>query len=139
MFGVTRDQVAAVRPFEGLDDETLDAVIAHSLFVWSPAGQTVVKTGDAGHGFYIILSGDADVRIDGDTVARLGPGDLFGEMALEGRGKRSADVVARAPLSLMTMSVWNYQAISAKYPVVAERLRDLAEQRRADTPTPSGT
>ncbi len=130
MFAVTTDQLAQAPAFEGLDPATLDAVASHALYIWVPAGQFVVRQGESGFDFYVILTGDASVVSGGETVAELGPGDVFGEMALIDRGKRTADVVGRSPLSLMTMSPWNYRSITKRYPAIAERLNELARARR---------
>lgn len=131
MFGVTREQLAAVHPFEGLDDETLDAILGRALFIWVPAGQTVVQEGTSGFDFYVILAGDADVESGGRVVAHLGPGDVFGEMALVDGARRNANVEAASALTLMTMSAWNYRATTTEFPAVAVRLEQLAESRRS--------
>jgi CRP/FNR family cyclic AMP-dependent transcriptional regulator len=131
MFGVTREQLGQTGPLADLDPETVDAVMEQSLFVWVPRDQTIVHQGDAGHEFYIILTGHAEVRRDGSTVAELGPGDVFGEMAASG-ATRSADVVAIEPLTLMTMSYWNYRHLERERPDLANRLSDLAASRRPD-------
>ncbi|MDX1745001.1 MAG: cyclic nucleotide-binding domain-containing protein [Halobacteriales archaeon] len=129
----TTEQIADVRPFVGLDEEVLAAVAEKSLYIWVPKGQTVIRQGDSGFEFYIIRAGDAIVKKDGEIIARLGRGAVFGEMVVEGGGRRSADVIAETPLSLMTMSVWNYRSITEEYPELAERFREIAESRRNDT------
>ena len=130
MFGATTEQIADVRPFAGLDQEILEAVADKSLYIWVPKGQMIIRQGDSGFEFYIIRSGDAIVQKNGEIIARLGRGDVFGEMVVEGGGRRSADVIAETPLSLMTMSIWNYRSIAEEFPEVAERLREIAQARR---------
>lgn len=130
MFAVNTEQLADAPAFRGLDQETLEAVASNALYMWVPAGQAVVREGESGFDFYVILAGDADVMTAGETIAELGPGDIFGEMALIGRSKRTADVVARAPLSLMTMSAWNYRSVTKRFPALADRLAQLARSRQ---------
>lgn len=132
MFGVTTEQLAEVRPFQGLDEEALEALASRGVFMWVPEGQAVIRQGEAGSGFYVIMAGEAEVSIDSETVAVLGPGDVFGEMALvEGRKtRRNADVVARAPLTIMTMSAANYRNIATRFPDLGARLRELADSRQ---------
>jgi glutaminase len=65
------------------------------------AGQCVVKAGDAAESMFFIYSGELEVVVDADAqkqlrLKTLGPGTVFGEMALLNDQKRSADVVAAA-------------------------------------------
>ena len=46
------------------------------------AGRTVLRQGDLGQEFALIVSGEADIVKDGEIVARIGPGAYFGEVAL---------------------------------------------------------
>ena len=131
MFAVTTEQLGEAPAFAGLDRQTLDAVASNALYIWVPSGQLVVRAGESGFDFYVILAGDADVVNDGAVVASLGPGDVFGEMALIEGGQRTADVVARSPLSLMTMSAWNYRSVAKRFPALADRLTRLALSRRS--------
>jgi CRP-like cAMP-binding protein len=131
VFAVTTDQLAEAPAFDGLDHDTLEAIASRGLYIWVPAGQAVVKAGESGFDFYVILSGDADVVSDDVAVARLGAGDVFGEMALIDGGKRTADVVARTPLSLMTMTSWNYRSVTKQFPALADRLMQLARSRQS--------
>lgn len=129
--GVTRDQLAALPLFEGLDPDALDAIASRAVFIGAHPGLKLIREGESGFDFFVIVDGEADVVVGGEAVARLGKGDVFGEMALEGGGKRSADVVARTVMSLLTMMVWDYRTTEQEYPVVGERLRALAEARRS--------
>jgi MFS family permease len=66
-------------------------------------GQEVVRQGDVGDRYYVIESGEVDVVGDGRVVARLGPGDAFGEIALLRHTRRTATVVARSDLRLRAL------------------------------------
>lgn len=127
--GVTREQLAGIPLFEGLDGEALDAIAARSLFIGAHPDLKIIEKGESGFDFYIILSGEAEVMADGNSIARLGPGEVFGEMALEGYGKRNADVVARTIMSLLTMMIWDYRTVEREHPEIGERLRRLAQER----------
>jgi CRP-like cAMP-binding protein len=58
------------------------------------AGETIFEEGDPGDVMYVILDGDIDVRLKGQSINMIGPGEIVGEMALIDSSPRSADVVA---------------------------------------------
>ncbi len=58
----------------------------------------MTNEGDFGHGFFAIEDGTAEVLRDDTVVASLGPGDVFGEIALLASGRRTASVVATTPM-----------------------------------------
>jgi CRP/FNR family cyclic AMP-dependent transcriptional regulator len=64
------------------------------------AGSTIVKQGEPGDSFYIVLSGQAKVTIGRRFVARMLPGDHFGEIAVLDPGPRTASVVSETPMTL---------------------------------------
>ena len=69
-----------------------------------PAGVTVFEQGDVGDRYFVIESGEAEVIGDGRVVARLGPGEGFGEIALLRRIRRTATVRAGSDLSLQSLA-----------------------------------
>jgi CRP-like cAMP-binding protein len=68
------------------------------------AGAKIIGEGDAGEEFYVIADGAAEVIRGGNAVAKLGPGDYFGELALLDPAPRDATVTATAPSNLLVLS-----------------------------------
>ncbi|XP_026469120.1 cAMP-dependent protein kinase type I regulatory subunit isoform X1 [Ctenocephalides felis] len=81
------------------------------------AGATIVKQGDPGEDFFIIVEGTAKVlqkRVDSDTpveVGRLGPSDYFGEIALLLDRPRAATVVACGPLKCVRLDRARFERV----------------------------
>jgi CRP-like cAMP-binding protein len=76
-------------------------------------GQTIVTQGKGGEGFFVIVSGKADVireRSDGEkiTVNTFGPTDFFGELALLDEGLRTASVIATEPTECLALTRWDF-------------------------------
>jgi len=67
-------------------------------------GATLTRQGEPGREFMIIIDGTAQVVIDGQTVAHLGPGDFLGELAVISGVKRTATVVATSDMSLEVLN-----------------------------------
>jgi len=68
-----------------------------------PAGQDIVKEGEEGVGFFLISDGKVEVTRKGESLATLGQGSFFGEMALLDHHRRSATVRAVEPTSVITL------------------------------------
>ena len=75
--------------------------------------------------------GTAEVTQDGKTVAELGPGEFFGEMGVLERAPRNATVVAKTPMTLLTLTSWDVKRLESKSPEAMEQLQQVIEQRRA--------
>jgi CRP/FNR family transcriptional regulator, cyclic AMP receptor protein len=92
----------------------------------------IVRTGDAGTAFYVLIDGAARVTTPKGRPRRLGPGDFFGEMALLDDSPRSADVVAEGEVLAMTISRSAFGKLLRTEPALAhELLRTLAGRLRA--------
>ena len=61
-------------------------------------GDVVIRQGEIGHELFLVSDGSVKVERSGQEVARLGPGEFFGELALLSGNPRNADVIATGPL-----------------------------------------
>ncbi len=101
-------------------------------------GAPVVKRGEKGIGFYVILKGRVDIRKAGRSVARLGRGDFFGELALFDDRVRSADVVPLEPTRVAVLSRWEFWGFASNRPTVIRTiLAEMARRLQESAPSPS--
>ena len=81
-----------------------------------PAGTVIARQGEIGREFLVIVEGNASVVLDGETIATLGPGDFFGEIALLDGGPRTATVTAETDLVVEVMSHAEFTAFLVEVP-----------------------
>lgn len=126
------DLLRAIAIFAPLPPATLEH-LAHALRqVRVPAGADVVRAGEAGHNFFILDSGTAEVLVDGQARP-LGAGDYFGEIALLRDVPRTATVRAVTELVLYALERDEFIGAVTGYPpsrdaadaVIGERLGAL--------------
>ena len=86
------------------------------------AGKEIVTEGSLGHDFYLILDGQATVSRGDSSLATLGPGQYFGEMALLDGAPRNATVTAAAPTTLLVLGQREFAAVLDSSPGVARKL-----------------
>jgi CRP/FNR family transcriptional regulator, cyclic AMP receptor protein len=86
----------AKRPlFFGLSRKELESVAALGVTLEISAGQELTTQDTVGREAFLIVTGSASCQIDGVVeIARLGAGDLFGELSLLDGAPRSATVIA---------------------------------------------
>ncbi len=98
------------------------------------AGVRVLTEGEDGDELYIVRAGEAAVRRGDRVVARLGPGSLFGELAVLDPAPRSADVVATADTDLLILDRTTLLDLMARRPeVAADVITMLVRRLRAGT------
>jgi CRP-like cAMP-binding protein len=86
-------------------------------------GSRVVREGDVGDTFYVILEGQAKVVSgSGRVVNRLRPGDFFGEISLLDGGPRTASVVAETPLTMLALARKDLLRVVQQDPAVGVKL-----------------
>jgi CRP/FNR family transcriptional regulator, cyclic AMP receptor protein len=93
------------------------------------AGSRLATQGKLGVAFFIITEGEADVRVDGKAVQRLGPGDHFGEIALIAQSSRTASVTAATEMRCLVLSDWKFRGLVKSDPDLSWALLEaLAKQ-----------
>jgi cAMP-dependent protein kinase regulator len=98
-----RAALAALPFFRGLDPVELDRILPHMVTVRVPAGEAVFREGDPGDRYFVIRTGEAELSAAGRSMARLGAGAGFGELALLFGRPRSATVTAVTDLELAAL------------------------------------
>ncbi len=131
-------RIAAFPAFADLPPAELDELAAAISAVEVEADAKVVTLDNYGTAIYFIEQGKADVLTDGgEATQALGPGDTFGEIGLVLTGQRTATVVARTPMRLLSLSGQDFDRIRARIPELEHSLRRLGLERagRAKPPT----
>jgi CRP-like cAMP-binding protein len=123
-------RISAFPSFANLPPEELNEFAGAMREVEVEAGATVIRADDYGTALYLIEAGTADVLNDaGDAIKALGPADAFGEIGLFLTGQRTATVVARTPMRLLSLSGQDFDRIRPHVPEVERALRRLALDR----------
>ena len=73
-------------------------------------GEVVITEGEVGHELFLVSEGAVKVERGGGEVARLGPGDFFGELALMSGERRNATVIAADPLETYVLGEEDFRA-----------------------------
>ena len=129
---VEQSRITAFAPFADLPAAELDELASAMGEVEVDAGAPIVTHGDFGYVLYAIEEGEADVQVDGAEAPRtLGPGDLFGEIALLVTGRRTATVVASTPMRLLSLFDSDFQRVRSRVPELERSLRRLGGERLA--------
>ena len=123
-------RIAAFPVFTDLPAAELDELAGVMREVQMEPGAKIVTLDDYGTAIYFIEQGEAAVLTEGGEETRtLGPGDTFGEIALLLTGERSATVVARTPMRLLSLSGQDFERIRARVPELERALRRLGTER----------
>jgi CRP-like cAMP-binding protein len=132
------DLLRDIELFRGVDPAHLARIADSAVEVDVPAGRPIARQGEIGTGFYLILSGSVRVVRDGEVLARLGPGEFFGELSVLDGQPRIAQVLADEPTACLAIASWDFERLLLDEPQltlailrgVARRLRAVSEDHR---------
>ena len=130
--------LAATPLFAGVDAVGMEMIAGRAVEVTFDRGHVIARQGDIGTGFFVIVDGTVNVIRGGTEVARLGPGEFFGELSVLDGEPRNAQVVADGPTTCLALATWDFEAIVTEQPavalaimrVLAKRLRTLSDVAR---------
>lgn len=137
-----RELLARVALFEGFEPAVVDRLAAASTHRLYDAGERLVREGEEGDTLFVlergavrILKSDAEGSGEPFEVARLGPGDFFGEASLLTGEPRGATVVAAEGCSVLELARSALAPILAENPDLAETLGRALAHRKAEAST----
>jgi CRP/FNR family transcriptional regulator, cyclic AMP receptor protein len=122
-------QLKRIPIFEDVPDEDLTVITTFATSDEVPEGAVIVKEGDYANAFMAIEEGTAKVTRGGEQIGELGTGDIFGEVGVIEREKRTATVEATSRVKLIKIEHWELQRMKKKLPDVYEKIAALAEER----------
>lgn len=120
--------------FASLSDEDRNDIAARLHRAPFAEGETITREGAHAHHLYVILSGEVSVRVGGldesREVARLGPGEFFGEMALLTGERRRATSIAATDVECYRLDAEAFRSLLARRPDLAERVAAVLAERQ---------
>jgi CRP-like cAMP-binding protein len=127
------DLLSRVPLFSQLSRRELEFVASRADEVDAPAGQVLTTQGRLGESFYILISGEAEVEIDGAKRRTLKTGDFFGEISMLDRGLATATITSTKDARLLVMSHAQFRdAIKSSDGLLVKVLAAMGERLRAD-------
>jgi MFS family permease len=129
-----RDEVELLRRvpiFAPLPAPELERLAKALVPVEVQAGAAVFRQGEAGDRVYVVRDGSAEVEADGERVRELGPGDVFGEIALIRDVPRTATVRALTALELLALERDVFVATLTHHPPSAQAAGSIVAARLA--------
>ena len=98
-----------------------------------PAGRVLMREGDNGREFFVVVSGTVGIDRGGTRVRTIEPGDFFGEIALLAEGPRTASATTDTPATLLVLGHREFHSLMDQFPSIrtcvlealAKRIRNL--------------
>ncbi len=127
--------------FRSIDKSNLDKVVQFFRLKTFQQGEIIIRKGEPGGNFFIIVSGTVNVLNEGGiTISTLSKGDVFGEMSLICNERVSATIQVKETSSILYINRDNFSKILDSYPTVqlyfsrmiADRLTKSNSIRAAD-------
>lgn len=115
--------------FAEVEDDKLTKVATFATLESAVEGKTIIREGGFANDLYAIEEGTVKVERDGDVIAELGSGDVFGEQGLLEKQARSATVTATSDVRLIRIEHWELSRMKQAMPEVVEELRKKVEER----------
>lgn len=122
-------QLKRIPLFADASDEELKKVAAFAETREVSDGTEVIGEGEFSRALLAIEDGTAEVTRDGEKIADLGPGDIFGEAGMLDDSQRNASVTATSPLKLISMGHFEVKRLKKDAPDVYAKIEALVATR----------
>lgn len=122
--------------FSGMTIGQLDAILPAINLYRYPRRHAVFKEGQRGDAMYVVYQGSIAIRKKSGflwftrMLARVGPGQVFGEMALLDAAPRSASAIAFEDSKIFALFSVDFEFIAKKNPDLSVHMKRISEQRK---------
>jgi CRP-like cAMP-binding protein len=121
--------IAGVPLFAGLSKRELAQVASIADEIDFRPGKVLIREGDRGREFFVLLEGEAGVTRKGKRIATRGPGDFFGEIALVSSLPRVATVTTTSPVRALVITDRDFRALLRRSPPIALKVLEAVAMR----------
>ena len=98
------DLIKGVPLFASASKQELAEIAGIADEIDLPEGKVLIKEGDTGREFFVLIEGTAEIARGGKKVASIGPGDFFGEIALIAKTPRNATITTTSPIRTLVIT-----------------------------------
>jgi len=127
-------RLAALTYLESMSLNELTVIAPYAAETSIPAGRRVLLDGPFAQDLVLVVGGRGSVRCAGETVAELGPGDVFGALAPSRAAYPMATVTALGVLRLITFSTHDVRRLRRTAPHALQALLDACVEREPAPP-----
>jgi CRP/FNR family transcriptional regulator, cyclic AMP receptor protein len=127
------DLIKRVPLFSSASKGELEEIASIADEIDLPEGKELIKEGDTGREFFVLIEGTADVERGGKKVASIGPGDFFGEIALIAKTPRNATIRTTSPVRALVITDRAFRQLLDHSPQIAVGVLTALAERLAPT------
>ncbi len=127
-----KDRLARIPLFQSLSAKQLAAVDGLVTTMDVSSGRALIRQGEVGREFILVVEGEAEVRRGDAVIATRGPGTFFGEIALLLDRPRNASVVATTDMTIEVIDRKDFRRLLEQYPDLHAPLLEATAQRLAE-------
>jgi CRP/FNR family cyclic AMP-dependent transcriptional regulator len=127
------DLIKRVPLFASSSKAELEEIASIADEIDLPEGKVVIKEGDAGREFIVLIEGTADVERGGRKLASLGPGDFAGEIALIAKLPRTATITTTSPVRALVITDRAFRQLLEHSPQIQIGVLNALAERLAPT------
>ena len=127
------DLIKRVPLFASASKQELAEIASIADEIDLPDGKTLIREGDSGREFFVLIDGSAEVQRSGKKVASLGAGDFFGEIALIAKTPRNATITTTSPVRALVITDRAFRQLLDHSPQIAVGVLTALAERLAPT------
>ncbi|HUG64649.1 MAG TPA: cyclic nucleotide-binding domain-containing protein [Gaiellaceae bacterium] len=121
--------IAKVPLFQELSKRDLAKIASIADEIDFRTGKALIREGERGREFFILLDGEAEVGRRGKKLATRGAGDFFGEIALVSNVPRVATVTTTSPVRALVITDRDFRSLLRSSPPIALKVLEAVAQR----------